>query len=173
VEVKVGYYFYGQIEIPARFIKGEVFNAVADEFGKTAEDLQEEIEANPNGILEFVDLQASSGEFPSLEGVLTEAMVPFDRNSAQSDGVAAERHYFRPPSACGRPGIEESYQETDDGYPYILVSELKDLITLDAEAVKEKLQQMIRDICVPESNPLSDWAAGEVVPAEQLKGILA
>ncbi len=157
-------HFYGKIEIPARFIKGDVLAAVRTEI--IEKELEEKLLiAGNNGIIKIEDDRASNGQFDDLEGELRKNNVPFERTSSQHYEYSAETCYFRPESACGRPVIHETFSEEETGDPYIVVTELKKLLSLDAESVKAKLQEMVTEICVFETSPLSDWATGKIKPA--------
>lgn len=63
----MGDYYWSQLSVPKRFIKGVIAERVCAETGLTKKELRKYLAEEPNGIFVWEDDEARSGQFTELE----------------------------------------------------------------------------------------------------------
>jgi hypothetical protein len=164
----MGDYFWGEIHIPKRLIKGAIVGAIATQFNKDNEWVLARIKASPrNGIVTFEDDQASYGQFTELEGVFVEAGIPFDRRSCGYAEYDPEHRIFRPDSASGQLSGDVVQPTDENGHVQVGTDELKKLLRLGPVALKKKLKAVLDGLLLDERSPLEQWGSGKIKPLRE------
>ncbi|NSW83916.1 MAG: hypothetical protein HPY90_11725 [Syntrophothermus sp.] len=125
--------YYAEIIFPARAFTREV--------KKILENNKYDYIAEEIGMVRVVNNLAPWGEFEELEAHFVKHEIPFDRYSGAFVSTMPLYRRYRP----GMGDYTLNVVEITDGefQPYLLVTQLRDLLSLPAEELKQKLAELI------------------------------
>lgn len=145
---------YGEISMPKCLIDTEIANQIEDDFdicGGIVSLFSDTQCFEQDGVITYTEEMASWGSFETLESLLKQKGVPFDRYSSSSYEYPAERVYFRPELKDEVTALLDY-----DGEPFVPVRDLKHLLALPEDQIKDALSKIFQTFA-PEVTPLTAY----------------
>ncbi|OBZ15912.1 hypothetical protein A8L34_28100 [Bacillus sp. FJAT-27264] len=151
--------YYGSLSMPKHLIDAEIENQIRVDFNLDPIDyslscsLYSSCETfEENGVITFTDAMAQNGCFETLESLLIEKKVPYDRYSSSFYESPPSRSYFRPDATV--PEIDLTLDHNED--TYINTCDLEPLLSLSADQIVPALKELL-EVHDPKVRPLSAY----------------